>query len=1117
MPEKYAYTKKDWLHPKAKCYDDMLSVEDDFMIDVQYYYAPEKHTHKFYHFKTYKSFKERTENVHAFEVIYGECKLYFDIEFYERELVGDEKPGLLFDYQIKPAIQRCYETYFNMTLNNEDMYVSSTKPRWCERKKSIKWSYHIVVSNGYFFKTNKEIKPFIEFIKSQPDVPEDVRNNIDLSPYDSKQSFKLPYQSKITETDETVVQKIINGDYERHLVQKYKHDVVKGYYKPVIKTTQKTLDAHLVKDHTLNTKETDLDVGKIVKTSPAQKQGSVRDSLRDKLLHLGNEDLPWETWFSVLCAIKNTYPTEQGKSTFMEWSKLSKKHDLIEDTSNVWDKLKKPKDGKARTLKTIDDLLKKKYPEQYRDEQYFINSITKVSLNVQELGYDTKTIDTRYCSNEINLYNLLGFNEDFKTTTCSIAQDGGLLVKKAEKVYTDIVLKSHLGTGKSTIIENLLEKHRFDSILVISPRVMFGNSIYQTFRRVEPRLKFYKDIEKTKRDKHDFIVCQLESLATLKDKFELVILDEVESILNQFQSTTMHNVMDYVIKRFEHIIKNATYLISADAFVLDRSIDVLSSLRKEHISIKLDIKKNHIHTKFIHRKKLYIENTHNPYKRWSYYMGKKSECLTQAILNDIQKNPENRRIITTGSRPHSDNICDMVQGEGQSCLKINRLTDDKYTKEIRDVEMLWSNYQNVVYTSSITVGVNYDIKIENLQFDKLFIHFSANGCLIRDSFQSSLRARTIKKNQLYYTMYDRYDTTVHNNAQPEHGLMRTFKELYDWKKENVRGKLPEWAIKVWAYNELESTINRIYFKKVVQAYLTMCGYIEYLLPKEKLDITLDTQKNGLYDIHDIKLIDEEVAKDTYQKICCSEATTDDKLEYLKHTFVEELHPKYVDEIDIKTFKYSTMKTLLEKLFKYWSFRRRDRKMFEVYQQNPTRIDAIIHNTEMEINSLTTRSVYIDNLEERCKFIKGLNNVIGLKNSFTNHTFERDCLKKVVEYLNNFDGDYKRFFRFDKNKNLKNETDKNIIGTLNTIYTEWSGMAFVRGGRKRKMINGVRLDVSPIEFKPYTEKKKDVVVVDMSMFVDVIRRKNTQKEVEDMFKIPDFGGKCMLRWVDGDEI
>jgi hypothetical protein len=61
------------------------------------------------------------------------------------------------------------------------------------------------------------------------------------------------------------------------------------------------------------------------------------------------------------------------------------------------------------------------------------------------------------------------------------------------------------------------------------------------------------------------------------------------------------------------------------------------------------------------------------------------------------------------------------------------------------------------------------------------------------------------------------------------------------------------------------------------------------------------------------------------------------------------------------------------------------------------------------------------------------------------------------------------------------------------------------------------------YRPYHiilyDKEKNVVIHTRptTMFVDVIRRKNTQKEVDDMFKIPDFGGKFMLRQVDGDEI
>ena len=57
-------------------------------------------------------------------------------------------------------------------------------------------------------------------------------------------------------------------------------------------------------------------------------------------------------------------------------------------------------------------------------------------------------------------------------------------------------------------------------------------------------------LKKMERIDCDFIVCQLESISTVKDKFDLVIFDECESNLAQFDSSTINDFTETTDHRF---------------------------------------------------------------------------------------------------------------------------------------------------------------------------------------------------------------------------------------------------------------------------------------------------------------------------------------------------------------------------------------------------------------------------------------------------------------------------------------------------------------------------------------------------------------------------------------
>ena len=122
-------------------------------------------------------------------------------------------------------------------------------------------------------------------------------------------------------------------------------------------------------------------------------------------------------------------------------------------------------------------------------------------------------------------------------------------------------------------------KQKFQSILVRTPRSIFAQSIYGDLKtKANDKFVLYKDVDKDMRRKENFIVCQLESLASVRASFDLVVMDESESILAQFDSSTIKG-FDVVAHRFHDIMKSCKYTVWADAFVLDRSLVMCNHFR----------------------------------------------------------------------------------------------------------------------------------------------------------------------------------------------------------------------------------------------------------------------------------------------------------------------------------------------------------------------------------------------------------------------------------------------------------------------------------------------------------------------------------------------------------
>jgi hypothetical protein len=409
--------------------------------------------------------------------------------------------------------------------------------------------------------------------------------------------------------------------------------------------------------------------------------------------------------------------------------------------------------------------------------------------------------------------------------------------------FKSILVESHLGTGKTTQIKKLIKANPKASILVVSPRITFSQSMFNDYGE-ENGFKLYSDVkgELTSIKK---LFIQLESLHRLenRNKYDYIILDEIESILKQASPSTTHKHYSTSIKTFERLITDSNNVIGMDAFITNRSIDMFNMLRPNPTLVR---------------------NNFNPYKRQAIEVPIKQLFSKNLEVLTNTENPK-RCITISSSLKQLQNYEEVLKDAKIEYLSYHSEDDKKLRKlTLEDVNKSWADkkVKTILYTSSVSVGINYDNK--KRPFSQIFMYASAGGSTPRDLFQGSLRARNLTDNLLTFCIDSRTPRPRGINTE-EISLMIQEKDtnMIDYLKgfdisEYVN--LSEWNKSVILRNKTEENISRLEYREVFYYYLNKCGYSvssadycldaidEYEKPSISYDDTIeidDSQKEEL--------------------------------------------------------------------------------------------------------------------------------------------------------------------------------------------------------------------------------------------------------------------------------
>jgi hypothetical protein len=480
-----------------------------------------------------------------------------------------------------------------------------------------------------------------------------------------------------------------------------------------------------------------------------------------------------------------------------------------------------------------------------------------------------------------------------------------------------LLVKSHLGTGKTVAITNIIRLGTYQRILILSPRKSYTYAQMGIFASdpTLPPFVSYLDQHPGFLSEVPYLIVQLESIHKVFHYFEpydLVIMDEAESILNQLHSITTngkHLINNH--STLEKVIRTAGRVIMADAFLSDRTMNIARSLRSGD-------------------RTRYIENTFQPYARTAVYLreaspsvplplpiGKRKEKVANEEVKEVKEEVEESGIIPA----HLYGFCQRIMTALRAGRRIvvlwtskrkgdwfvrSFLKDTEFaycfyssdtTKEeqlgLRDVHSTWSQLQCLMMTTSITVGISYDPDEPEIQFDEAFLYGSNTTAMPRDIAQALLRVRVLKTQRLTYVMDVRptsndYDTTrgfknVWGQLTAKEIACIRDHPLIEWYD------CPDWAKWNHVYNENEERCSRVEYVDILEKYLSLCGY-EQIEEVERVEETFviahpgggEDNELAWEDIH--FLTDEQAEALRAQMVRGDGMDTEDRLRLKKWAF-----------------------------------------------------------------------------------------------------------------------------------------------------------------------------------------------------------------------------------------
>ena len=742
-----------------------------FAVDSRYTINGETHENKnYFPLKTLTDVKKVLEtDQHIYEIVFRKTrKLYYDFDGidYTREEA---------DTFIKNFIT-ILETELNIKINPTELIVlrNENKTKSGEPTTQIQ-SLHIIITD-YKASGDNQLK-IARFINEKYD---DI--DIDENVYKKNQLFRMINQSKLK--------------YGVRLVNYYEGDI--NIKKSLISDTLKCKAVSFDKNYTITEHFNELKDGKPLLQIP-------KDDIIEYILTGGNDtsifnreeffnnNIDWKTLTMILVkrnlydatkwntksveiANNTSYTIERNDNfitkinTFHVKSGLTKLYKIVSkySTYNIYSN---EVNVKTHTI----DFLK----EYYDDDT--ITSITEKIVNVKTTKqltaggkakksdvilhkFNTKTNDetiidvkTGFITFNDNRSPINMFHDKLPPKSENIFEDVETILEAKEKTIEFVnsakkimIMKSRWGTGKtSNIINYLLETFKTHKILLITESNTLNNKLTKDFETYG----FVSHID-AQNDKsvilknHDKVICSIQSIGKISNEtYDLVIIDEFESVLTSYTATTTFKSAKTTpaeaFTTLMNILKRSDKTLFTDADISEDKVSMIENVFGRDV---MTIVKNNqrafenVDINIITERTPAIELlTHKLYEE------KKKVCVASASKSIIEVII---KAIQTEELENDAPPIKILKVQYEGVFIIEDGVETKYEKDtiLQDVEtfIIANNIQLFCYSPTIKTGVS----INSSYFDITFGFASSYSVLFNEFIQMIFRARRLNDNEI---------------------------------------------------------------------------------------------------------------------------------------------------------------------------------------------------------------------------------------------------------------------------------------------------------------------------------------------------------------------------------
>ena len=396
------------------------------------------------------------------------------------------------------------------------------------------------------------------------------------------------------------------------------------------------------------------------------------------------------------------------------------------------------------------------------------------------------------------------------------------------------LLQAPKGTGKSkammTMLNNYVDENPKAKILMITYRI----SLASKFSCELDGLDFhYYQNPITEQSHVDRIILLIDSLHKLvngdfvQTEYDIIIMDEIFSILEGWNSSLMGHRKLHLMNIFEKLVKKAKWVYLLDANLNNKLVVNTMSILRD--SGKFVCHKNPRCYPYHD----YTVHWYEPIKRAGKIDDYDKRLWQQTMLNKLI---EGKRI---GFVSATKSMVDVIESIIKEYIKTKKLPKDfkylKYTadtdpstkkKELGNVEEYWKEMNLVLYSPTISAGISYNVA--DYQFDEQYTYLrtpSSKSASYNTLYQMSSRFRQLNDKNIhvffdndpkftnsYCIEEDDLETQIQRNAET---IYESFGKpaCEKWGELDKKFK-PIFDIDCWEYKRwIECARNTIKFSK----------------------------------------------------------------------------------------------------------------------------------------------------------------------------------------------------------------------------------------------------------------------------------------------------------------